>query len=263
MPYSDVLSVLVSASSAAPLYVLAARAPRPVINGLNLRWSSGLVPPISHIRPAPSFSQQLHPPLGARILKATAPTHETTLWGTDAQSLETLDELVFEVRNDSYLFEECSLVDGDGTAATASTRDSSLIARLVENGCAVSPEVRLLQPLSRLDPQCQKQQPTLLEPLPSTDSAQLCSNCHPFQRLAVSRAFLERAIASYLSTWNSSRVPLHMHIECTLVGFEERPDGGRSSGAAAALSDSNSEESVAYRRALWNLGFDLCNVRIN
>lgn len=272
------LCVQLPAASESPLYVLAASARRPELRPLIPGGlSSYFLPPISHVylRPAThSGAVQLQPSFGARVLKslvstaasassaAAAGAHEIELWGSEAVELEKLHELVFEVRNDSYVIDECVLLDGgDGSGSTG---DTAILTRLVWNGCAVSPEVRLLQPLLRSDPFCRNQSAAastqlLRERVPSTDAAELCRTCHPYVRLAVARTFLERHVPPNLSASNRGR--RLARIECTLVSFEEKTPWSSTQHSVGTPAQSVSEESLAFRRALKNLGFEPCPVR--
>ena len=154
-------------------------------------------------RPDPEIHQIHAAPVGA-------------LW-KEAVALETFDELVYELRNDSYLIDECSLL-----TLTGSNNSALSITPLVASGCAVRPEVRLLEPLSQLDPLCLKQSiavPTVLEQLPPTNAQQLCSTCHPYLRLVIARQFLERHLPPNPSTWHRAQ---HLsHIQCILVSFSD------------------------------------------
>ena len=241
------------------LYVLAASAPRPanrlvIPDGFSLKF----LPPVSHVYLRPSTRSarvQLPPPFGSRLLKAAASLQHWDAEG-DEVALETLHELVFEVRNESFVLDECRLY-ADGRRGSASGSDAAAV--LVANGCAVEPGVRVLQPLPRLHPLCRNLSAGAAarrERQPSTDTAQLCSTCHPYLRIAVSRASLERRLPQNPS--QSSRARRVARIECTFVSFRETPLDETGAGGAQA----SSEESVAFRRAVQNLGFEPCPVRI-
>ena len=248
-------------TSTPALYVLAASAPQPANRLLHPGgYSLQFLPPVSHVYLRPSTHSarvQLPPPFGSRLLKAAASTRELQHWDAerDEVALETLHELVFEVRNESYVLDECRLLDAHADGHRGSASGSDAAAVLVENGCAVEPGVRVLQPLPRLHPLCRNLSAGAAarrERLPSTDAAQLCSTCHPYLRVAVSRASLERRLPPNPSL--SSRARRVAHIECTFVSFRQTPP----------LDDTGaSEESAAFRRAVQNLGFEPCPVRTN
>lgn len=301
MRYSELLCVQLPATSSSTLYVLAAREPVTAPKQLNLGlWSANFKPPVSHVylRPSPpSASLQLPPPLGGRILNSSHGRLYRV--GGEVVELETIDELVYELFNDSYFIDKCALTvtatatasdgDGDGdsnhNAAGAVTFHTT---ELVVNGCGVSPEVRLLHPLSRLDPECQAQAASAPGPSvhhfePSTAAQKLCTNCHPYIRLAIARSFLEShlplSLNSSPSASASGRARLAARIQCTLVSYrhaDSESDSDRSVSAPAstrnrdescgrgsARPETCSEERVAFRRAVQHLGFvpiDVCTL---
>ena len=273
MQFSEVLSLQLPASSSDIIYVLPASSPKSAIlsEPFDLEdWSLEVMRSVSHVYllPTPSASPfHLPPPLGARILKeTTATTPESSneevvphlerlqvklyLWGTEAVELEQLDKLAFEVRNDSYFVDECALL----TAGSSSTLESLTRTPLVANGCAVDAGVRILHPLSRLDPQCRKESATatLGDVAPPTDAEHLCSTCHPHLCLVIERQFLKSHLLSNLTTRHRSKHLVSARIQCTLIGFKDAP----------LISSGNafSEESVALKRTLQNLGPNICNV---
>ena len=246
-----------TSTPAATLYVLASSAPRPANRLLNPGgYSLQFLPPVSHVYlrpPTHAAAVQLPPPLGSRLLKASASasTRELQLWDAagDEVALETFHELVFEVRNESYVLDECRLLD----AHADGRRGTDAAAVLVANGCAVELGVRVLQPLPHQHPLCRNLSAGAAGPrerLPSTDAAQLCSTCHPCLRVAVSRAALDRRLPPNRS--KASRARRLVRIECSFVSYRQ----------PLALDDTVvSEESAAFRRAVQHLGFEACPVR--
>ena len=237
--YSAILSVQLPATTSDTLYMLAARTPRPLVK-LVTEWSLSFLPPRNYVylRPSPSpgpFEQQQSPPLGARILRATASGH-VSLWGTETVPLETLDELLLEVRNDSYSIEECALLNG--------AHSSAAIAPLVARGSALSPHVRIHQ-------KCRGVNATLPRFEWST-STNANAPCHPHLRLAVGRSFLKRHLPPNVSLY---RAQCLARIQCTLMSFSDA-----SAPASDEIGSTYSEESAVFRRALQNLGFEHCPV---
>ena len=223
--YSALLSVQLPATTSDTLYVLAASTPRPPVKQWTEKgWSPNVLPPRNYVylRPSPSpgpfeqQQQQQSPPLGARILKMTASGH-VSFWGTEAVPLETLEELVLEVRNDSYFIDECSLLNGGHSSAA--------IAPLVASGSALSPHVRLHQKCQAVNP-----------------------SCHAHLRLAVKRSFLKRHLPPNVSRY---RAICLARIQCTLVSFSDA-----SAPVSDETGSVYSEESAVFRRALQNLGFE-------